>query len=467
MPFRWSAPNRCPRILPDALLNKEVSLVVYDRNLYARSDAAAFERSCASPRDRGKMLPGFITDDFQMPPGSTIPGNTGTWVNPDVAVGTGVLFTVQGTLRKAANQKWHIQKTRPVKQVANPEAAILLCMRNEQGQMMPVGMIGYFPDEPTKAWERTLMFRLANAEVAGGRVYAASRGSQGGALNPSVAVHVETRDANDPPQIGGAGGNGTFPPPSPTSRVVSPDLTGFYESTDDPEVLRPILVQINQAGARIAGWVTDVPEGMPELVKLAAIPTVVDTEATRYHLRRAVFSGDINSGTQWPITWWKGDVDPDRDLIEPSAQAQELCEWGFGRISLIPGSGQGDDPVRLSVRFDTPHGYRAGQLLQIRAHIEVAARNLDDRAGRREVDVRRPQWAHRRVQASGVSLRGSNAANASIVGPHGVGRSTAASEVGRRNPGPTLDVPGTFLSTILCSTSCRHRPFAYVPAEVE
>ena len=355
----------------------DVSLVVYDAILYIATPAFHDERTHATGDDQNLGMPGFMSDNFFLAPTSVSAGEASA--DPDVTPGNGVLFVMRGTLQRAKNKTWFIRITSPIKQTQSPVLAIDLHMRDEKGRMCPVGTIGYVAADVGRS--RELLFRVAQflPPPSTCKVVAASLGKQGGGrTNASVLVDPPVQGSGSDTTIGGKPLEKTFPAPTATSRVVSPDLTGFYDSMDDPAKLRPICVEFNQAGGRVAGWVSDVPRGFPStisafpsaqvLLRIADAPVVVPTDADGKTAsipfpRLVVLCGDMNNNaSSWPFTWWVpekvGGVgpDPDREPEVIDVGLQEKGLIGRGRISIAPGSSASEGNPALTIRFDTPFG---------------------------------------------------------------------------------------------------------------
>ena len=399
-----------PRIECELSLGSEfagmtVTLVVYDAALYSNSPAARAEAELAEGDDRKLALPGFMASKFTLDAVNPPPGNTGTAANPDVKAGTGVLFAVEGVLTRAKNEKWFLNVTTSPKEVTDPQSAIELFMRDDKGRMSHMGVVGYFAEDLSFARESTLLFRLAETETAGGgNVIAASLGAQGGgATNPYAVAHAATQATDSSSTIGGTPAEKKFPPAKAVSRALKLDLTGFYDSIDAATVLRPICVEINQAGRRIAGWVTDVPRGFPTeitdlsgkgLLKIAAAPRISNGRVSLEFPPVVVFSGDINAGSDssqppsWPFTWWSPvdlpapGPDPDREPLELPIQGMDAGVVGRGRLSIAPGSSLSEDNPSLSIRFDTSFGsYGPWTLVRSRRESRWPTALIDDLPG--------------------------------------------------------------------------------------
>jgi outer membrane protein OmpA-like peptidoglycan-associated protein len=359
----------CEINLDPSFEGKTVTIAVYDRAIYLGTPAAQAEAQAAQGADKQLPLPGFMADNYMLDPVVGPPGNTGTGTNPDVKVGTGVLFVAEGVLQRTPSKKWLFRVTGR-KEVSSPATPVELHLRDETGRFAKVGTIGYFADEPSHAADRTLLFRLARTGIGGGQVIAASLGRQGGGRCAAVTLHVPSASEDSSSQVGGAAIPGNFPAPAPVARALSFDLTGFYDSLDDPAKKRPVLVQINQAGRRFAGWAVDVPAQMPDEIqvgkgpkqKIARGDTLRDGRGTNVSFTQVVFAGDVNPGTSWPLTWWapselNSSSDPEQDLVELTVALLERCVAGRGILTLAPGASISDRNPKLLIQFDaTPYG---------------------------------------------------------------------------------------------------------------
>jgi outer membrane protein OmpA-like peptidoglycan-associated protein len=153
------------------------------------------------------------------------------------------------------------------------------------------------------------------------------------------------------------------------ARALPFDLTGFYDTLDDPAKKRPALVQINQAGRRFAGWAVDVPAQMPGEIrvgqgakkKIAGQEIIHPPGAEASSFTEILFAGDVNTGSSWPFTWWvpspSGKThDPDCEPLELDPKLLQACKVGRGKLTLADGASTSDPAPRLLVQFDTPHG---------------------------------------------------------------------------------------------------------------
>ena len=363
------------------------TLVVYDAGMYLLTAVGRKETERAQGADRDLAMPGFMAESFALDVGSPPFGA------PNVTAGSGVLLTLSGTLEIAPNKKWFLNQTSAAKQVpAGSKTQIDLFMRDTTGaKVVPAGVIGYFDSDMDRETDCTLLFRLVSTEGGSGNVIAASMGAQGGAPNPKVVLHVRIlADDSDAP-IGQPTAPNPFAPPKAMDRVTTPDLTGFYETTDRPDVVRPLCVQINQAGKRIAGWVSDMPRGVPDRlpgptleVRFADPPTVTQPHGGQSIKLRPniVFAGASTGRCAWSLTWWApevGEPDPDHNLVRYGTADVEACAVGQGTLSLAPGSSPTDAAVVLILSLDTPYGpYGPFPIVRTRAECRWPTQLIDD-----------------------------------------------------------------------------------------
>ncbi len=249
---------------PEGLVGKRVRLLVYDWDLFVNGLGVQEGLGSAKGDTLFKFKEMTPLSPAELAP-SDSDGRLGFLFRTDLMLGK--------TLRKG--ERYPTWWTRPPADSveANPPRPLLLIQLSLlQDDLTPhiIGNLRIHPNRPlvrsfTGRWNAELLVRIAVLEPVaslyeGGVLFSNLRRDP--KRNPSlgpVRVILPAAGALPPAQIGGAADTSPAGIPPATSRLVNPDLTGFWEAYEtDPAVQSlqepSLMVQFNQAGHALVGW---------------------------------------------------------------------------------------------------------------------------------------------------------------------------------------------------------------------
>ncbi len=305
---------RCDLGFLDQHQGANARLIIYEADSYLRTAAGLAERT------NDDRLAGFTSDTFTLPKDAR---------DPVIESGSGVLLKLDGAPRKTKSGKWFFEISRK-QQADDAGPKIRLQLAQADDRVLQVAELPFRQAGNSCASTSGLVVRIAL--VDSGEVIASSlnpRQSAGASpivlcldvpQEPSLSGIGDVVEAGAPRESAGA---------APEQRVVTPDLTGFYEAIpNEANKSSPLLLQLHQAGKVLVGWFTPPPSFVPDVDRLYS--RIPKTGQNQVNMEPGVLVAylDLHSERGFNMTWMEqppnrpfNQIDPDHLIAQITQQS--------------------------------------------------------------------------------------------------------------------------------------------------